>query len=160
MNQKAHIASGILLASAAMIAEIPPLTASLIVFGGMFNDLDCAEVLFSGRFHRKLFHNIFIIGFFLALSTKYAPLVYWALGMSLHNVMDLFSGAPVYLFWPVSYKENQFGIGGWGVPNDSFLSFPVGVVIAVAVSGGYLAVTGYLGEALLLLRNLWEFLLP
>jgi membrane-bound metal-dependent hydrolase YbcI (DUF457 family) len=160
MNQKAHITGGVLLATAAMIAEIPPLTASLIVFGGMFNDLDYADILFSRRYHRKLLHNIYVILLFLGLSTKYPPLGYWALGMCLHDIMDMFSGSPVYVLWPVSLRGEHIGVGGWGVPNKSVFSFPVGTLIAVAFCTGYLVVTGYLGEAITLMKKLWELLLP
>ena len=156
MNQKAHITGGIILATAAMIAGVYPLTASLVVFGSMFNDLDCVNISWSTQgLHRKLFHNIFILGFFAALSMKYSFLLCWVLGMALHNVMDLFSGGPVYLLWPLSYK-GPLGIGGWGVPNDSVLSVPVGIVIAILFSTGYLVVTDHLGDALFLLRKIWD----
>lgn len=157
MNQKAHITGSIILAGAAMIAGTPPLTASLVAFGSMFNDLDLIDVPWSEQgVHRKLFHNIYILGFFAALSMKYPFFLYWVLGMALHNVMDLFSGAPVYLFWPVSYKGEHIGVGGWGVPNSSMFSFPAGILIALVFSAGYLVVTDHLGDAITLLRNLWE----
>lgn len=159
MNQKAHIAGGLILAAAVMIAGIPPFTASLVVFGGLFNDLDCVDIPWSTQgVHRKLFHNVYILGFFAALSMKYPFFLYWVLGMALHNVMDLFSGAPVYLLWPVSSKGEHIGIGGWGVPNSSMLSFPVGVIIAFVFSTGYLVVTGHLREAIALLKKLFELL--
>ncbi len=154
MNQKAHITGGIILATAVMIAGNSPFVASLAVFGGMFNDIDRVEV-FSRRFHRKLFHNIFIIGIFLVLSMKYQPLVYWAAGMFLHDVMDVFSGSSVYFLWPVSHEGEHYEVGGWGVPNKSVLSFPVGVVIAVLFSGGYLIATGHFGDAV----AVWEKIL-
>jgi len=161
MNQKAHITGGILLAAAVMIAGIPPLTASFVVFGGMFNDVDHVDIPLSSQgVHRKLLHNIYVIGLFLALSIKYPPLFYWALGMFLHNVMDMFSGAPVYLLWPISHEGEHIGVGGWGVPNKSIFSFPVGVVIAVLFSTAYLVATGHLGDAIALLKKLWELLLP
>ncbi len=157
MNQKAHITGGIILAAAVMFAGIPPFTASLAVFGSMFNDLDCVDIPWSTQgVHRKLFHNIYILGFFAALSMKYPFLLYWVLGIALHNAMDLFSGAPVYLLWPVSYKGDHIGVGGWGVPNSSRLSFPVGVLIAVVFSTGYLVATDHLGDFIAVLRNLWE----
>lgn len=157
MNQKAHITGGIILATAAMIAGVPPLVASLVAFGGMFNDLDCVDIPWSTQgVHRKLFHNIYILGFFAAFSMKYPFLLYWVLGVALHNVMDLFSAAPVYLLWPVSYKGNHIGIGGWGVSNDSVFSFPVGIFIAVVFSTVYLVVTDHLGDAIALLKKIWD----
>ena len=161
MNQKTHIAGGIILAAAAMIAGIAPLTASLIVFGGMFNDLDGVDIPWSSQgVHRKLFHNIFVIGLFLALSLKYPFVIYWALGMVLHNVMDMFSGAPVYVLWPLSRGGDHIGVGGWGVPNKSWASWLVGVVIAVLFSTGYLAVTGHLEDAYALVEKIWEYITP
>ncbi len=150
MNQKAHITGGIILAGAIMIAGEPPLAASFAAFGSLFNDLDLRW------FHRKLLHNIYAIGIFLALSLKYPPFVYWALGMFLHNVMDLLSSSPVYLLWPVSREGEHLEVGGWGVTNTSILSFPTGVGIASLFSLGYVTATGHLEDVMALLRDLLE----
>jgi hypothetical protein len=159
MNQKAHITGGIILAGTVMFTGVPPLTASLVVFGTLFNDLDYPKIPFTGRYHRKLFHNIYVIGLFLALSVQWPFLLYWASGMLLHDVMDMFSGGPVYLLWPVPYKGEHIGIGGWGVPNKSPFSLPLGVLIAVLLSIGYVTATGHLGDAISLLERLYERLL-
>ncbi len=153
MNQKAHIVGGIFLATAVMIGEVPPFTASLTVFGTMFCDLD----RFS-RHHRKLFHNIFVVLVFLGLALKFPPSFYWALGVLLHDVMDMFSSAPVYLFWPVPREGEHIEVGGWGVANKSMLSFPVGVLSAVVFSTGYLVLTGHLGDAIALLKKILDLI--
>ena len=150
MNQKAHITGGILLAGAIMITGEPPLAASFAVFGSLFNDLDLRW------FHRKLLHNIYVIGIFLAFSSKYPPFAYWALGMILHNAMDFFSSSPVYLLWPIFHDGEHVEIGGWGVANTSILSFPVGVGIALLFSLGYVTATGHLEDIVALFRTLWE----
>ncbi len=159
MNQKAHITGGILLAAIAMIAGTSPLTASLIVFGGMFNDLDCLDIPWCSRgVHRKLLHNIYVIGLFAALSAKFSPFLYFALGVCLHDVMDLFSGAPVYLLWPLPIGEHG-ETGGWGVPNKSMLSFPVGIGVAASFSAGYITLINYREEILAILQNVWEHIM-
>ncbi len=150
MNQKAHTTGGIILAGALMITGEPPFAASFAAFGSLFNDLDLRW------FHRKLLHNIYVTGIFLALSLKYPPFAYWALGMFLHNVMDLMSSSPVYLLWPVSREGEHLEIGGWGVANMSILSFPVGVGTALLFSLGYMAATGHLEDVIVLFRNILE----
>jgi hypothetical protein len=159
MNQKAHMAGGLILATAAMLAGVPPLTASLIVLGGLFSDLDIADIPVSSQgVHRRLLHNVFVVGFFGVLSLKFPFLMYWAMGMCLHIVMDMFSGSPVYILWPVPYNGDQIGVGGWGVPNDSVFSFPVGMFLAILFSAGYLLVTNHLLEVLELGKKLLEFI--
>lgn len=153
MNQKAHIIGGIILATAAMIAGNSPYTASLAALGGMFNDLDRVDIPISSKgVHRKLFHNVFAVSVFLLLSTWFQPLIFWAAGMFLHDVMDVFSGSPVCLLWPLSHEGEHYEVGGWGVSNKSMLSLPMGVIVAVMFSAGYLLVTGHLEDAILV----WE----
>lgn len=152
MNQKAHFTGGIILAAAVLIAGYPPLIASLAAIGSLFNDLDCVDIPLSTLgVHRKLLHNIFIIGFLLILSMKFQPLVYLGMGMLLHNAMDMFSASPVYLLWPL-FREGDSGVGGWGVPNVSMLSFPVGMAIAVVFSAVYIVGGGHLEDAI----DVWE----
>jgi membrane-bound metal-dependent hydrolase YbcI (DUF457 family) len=125
----------------------------------MFNDMDYAEIPWiSKRYHRKLFHNIFVIGLFAALSLKFLPLGLWALGMLLHNVMDMFSSSPVYVVWPVSREGEHWGVGGWGVPNRTMLSCPVGIGVAAIFSVGYLTATGHLPHCIALVKNLCDLL--
>lgn len=159
MNQKAHMVGGLILATAAMLAGVPPLTASLIVFGGLFSDLDIVDIPISSQgVHRRLLHNVFVVGFFGVLSLRFPFLMYWVMGMCLHIVMDMFSGSPVYIFWPVPHNGDQIGVGGWGVPNDSVFSFPMGMVLALLFSAGYLAVTNHFWEVVELGKRVLEYI--
>jgi membrane-bound metal-dependent hydrolase YbcI (DUF457 family) len=159
MNQKAHMAGGLILATAAMLAGVPPLTASLIVFGGLFCDLDIVDInIISKGVHRRLLHNVFVVGFFGVLSLRFPFLVYWVMGMCLHIIMDMFSSSPVYIFWPVPHNGDQIGVGGWGVPNDSVVSFPLGIVLSLLFSAGYLLATNHFWEVLELGKRLLEFI--
>jgi hypothetical protein len=159
MNRKAHTTGGLILATAAMLAGVPPLTASLIVFGGLFSDLDIVDIPVSSQgVHRRLLHNVFVVGVFGVLSLRFHFLVYWVMGMCLHIAMDTFSGSPVYILWPVPHNGEQIGVGGWGVPNDSVFSFPLGMVLALLFSAGYLAVTNHLLEVLELGKRLLEYI--
>ncbi|MBU7036945.1 MAG: metal-dependent hydrolase [Theionarchaea archaeon] len=161
MNQKAHLVGGLILATAAMLAGCPPLTASLIVFGGLFCDLDIVDIPVSSQgVHRRLLHNVFVAGAVGVLSYWVPFLMYWLMGMCLHIAMDMFSSSPVYVLWPVPHRGNQIGIGGWGVSNDSIGSFPVGCLVALLFSAGYLVGTDHFWEVVELGKRLLEYIFP
>ena len=135
------------------------MTASLIVFGGLFCDLDIVDIPVSSQgLHRRLLHNVFVVGAIGVVSFRIPFLVYWVMGMCLHIVMDMFSSSPVYVLWPIPHNGGQIGVGGWGVPNSSVFSFPLGVMLAIMFSAGYLAVTDHFWEVVDLGKRLLEYI--
>jgi hypothetical protein len=152
MNKRDHVLNAVLLSAgtAVLLGVVPsqglaaetvtrPTTGSLRAFastvavecvrfgvpvtlGALFPDVDTAF----GR-HRKTFHNVFVVGVFLAFPTVFDNLQFVWLGIVTHLVLDFVGSARgVALFYPLTPAE--FDLPG-GVSTSSRWATPVTVCI-------------------------------
>jgi inner membrane protein len=106
MPQRAtHVAFGVFLfVILYCIFHISFLISFLIAVGAIFPDFDSLYLL--KRWHRKLFHNLFVL--FLATFTIYTitkELLYslgFFLGFISHIILDFFTPSGVWFFWPMN----------------------------------------------------------
>jgi hypothetical protein len=92
--------------------------------GALFPDVDTHF----GR-HRKTFHNVFVLGVFVAYPIAFSNLQFVWIGVATHLVLDLVGSARgVALLYPVS--DTEFGLPG-GVATSSPRATAVTVLVTI-----------------------------
>lgn len=133
MNKKGHVLNAVLLAvglgyvlePAGDVTTFRTIAAVFIplVLGALFPDVDTAF----GK-HRKTFHNVWVLGVFLAYPLLFDNLHYVWVGVLSHYVLD-FAGSKrgLALLYPLTSREYDFP---FGVATSS----PFADVVTVAVT--------------------------
>ena len=124
MNKTEHVVNGALVAGAFAVLTDPIQLPIAIVLGGttaLFPDLDT-----NFGTHRKTGHNFFVLGLIVALTVIDPIMIYGAIGVASHFVIDLLSRRGMALFYPFSSRE--YPMHGGVTVDDDRAQFLVGVM--------------------------------
>jgi len=114
-----------------------PVLALIVLIGAYFPDID--YIGFLRKWHRKLLHNIFAVGFATFIMSAYAGILFggiFLLGYASHIIADSLTPTGTYLIWPINRKYKR----GWKVSTGTREEDAAMILIVASIIGGYIAV--------------------